>query len=77
MIEDNESFKKLSEDRRHLLRGYAEENGYPVEKIEAWHTAYNVIDALIHRHLFMSKITQSDQDFVELIQKIYSAILEA
>ena len=29
----------------------------------------------IHRHLFVSKITQSDKDFVELIQRIYSSIL--
>lgn len=75
MIADRDSFKTLREDRSHLLRGYAEENGYPVEKIEDWHTAYNVIDALIHRHLFVSKITQSDKDLVELIQKIYSSIL--
>jgi AcrR family transcriptional regulator len=76
MIADRDSFKTLREDRSHLLRGYAEKNGYPVEKIEAWHTAYKVIDALIHRHLFMSKITQSDQKLVELIQKIYISILK-
>ena len=76
MIADRDSFKTLREDRSQLLRGYAEENSYTVEKIEAWITAYNVIDALIHRHLFVSKITQSDQKLVELIQKIYSTILE-
>lgn len=76
MIADRDSFKTLREDRGHLLRGYAEGNGYTVEKIEAWITAYNVIDALLHRHLFVSKIAQSDQKLVELIQKIYSTILE-
>ena len=76
MIADRDSFKSLTEDRNNLLRGYAEENGYPVEKIEAWHNAYQVIDAIIHRHLFTSKITQSDKKLVELVQKIYSSILE-
>jgi AcrR family transcriptional regulator len=76
MIEDKEGFKRLREDRGNRLRGYAEENGFPIEKIEAWHTAYQVIDALIHRHLFISKITRSDKDFVKLIQKIYVSILE-
>lgn len=76
MIADSDSFDKLREDRSSLLRGYAEKNGYPVEKIEAWHTAYNVIDALIHRHLFVSKITNSDQKLVELIQKLYTSIME-
>ncbi len=75
MIADKESFKILREDRQNMLKKYAEENGYPVEKIDPWLTAYNVIDALIHRHLFVSKITMSDDDLVELIQKIYSSIM--
>jgi AcrR family transcriptional regulator len=75
MIADRDSFKALREDRHNQLRRFAEENEYPVDKIEAWITAYNVIDALIHRHLFVSKITRSDKNLVELIQKIYSSIM--
>ncbi len=75
MIADRESFKTIREERHLQLRSFAEDNGYPVEKIDSWITAYNVIDALIHRHLFVDKITMSDQSLVELIQKIYTAIL--
>lgn len=76
MIEDKDSFKELREDRKKQLHRFAEENKYQAEKIEAWITAYNVIDALIHRHLFVSKITKSDNDLVELIQKIYASIID-
>ena len=76
MIADRDSFKALREDRHNQLKRYAEENEYPVDKIDAWITAYNVIDALIHRHLFVSKITKSDKDLVELIQKIHTSIME-
>lgn len=76
MIENKDSFKELREERKDQLQSFAMENNYPDEKIEAWITAYNVIDALIHRHLFVSKITKSDNDLVELIQKIHTSILE-
>ena len=75
IIADRDSFKTLREDRSHRLREYAKINGYLVEKIEAWYTAYQVIDALIHRQLFVSSIIQSDQKFLELLQKIYRSIL--
>ncbi|MBT7346654.1 hypothetical protein HN807_06185, partial [Candidatus Bathyarchaeota archaeon] len=75
MIADRESFDEIREDRHRQLKSFATENGYPVEKIDAWITAYNVIDALIHRHLFVDKITKSDQSLVELIQKLYSSIM--
>lgn len=76
MIADRDSFKDLREERPRILTRYAEENGYPVDKIDSWLTAYNVIDAIIHRHLFVSKITRSDQSLVEMIQKIYTSIME-
>ena len=75
MISDQESFKTIRDSRYEILKKYAEENGYPVEKTDSWLTAYNVIDAIIHRHLFVSKITRSEQKLVELIQKIYVSIL--
>ena len=75
MISDRDSFEEIRKDRRTQLREFAEENGYPPEKIDSWITAYNAIDALIHRHLFVDKITKSDHSLVELIQKLYSAIM--
>lgn len=75
MIADRESFKTIIKDRRILLERFAKENGYPDEKIDSWITAYNVIDAIIHRHLFVDKITMSDHNLVEIIQKIYHSIL--
>lgn len=75
MLADSESFDRIREDRHTMIKRLAEDNGYPVEKIDSWLVAYNVIDALIHRHLFVDKITMSDQKLVELIQKIYSSIM--
>jgi AcrR family transcriptional regulator len=75
ILTDQDVFASVKTDRKRLLKEYATENNYPIEKVDAWLVAYNVIDAIIHRHLYIEKICKSDEELVQLISSIYSSIL--
>lgn len=75
LLTNQEVWGGVKADRRQLLEGFARESGYPLDGIDAWLTAYAVVDAIIHRHLTIDRVCDSDAELVRLIKTVYTAIL--
>jgi AcrR family transcriptional regulator len=75
IISDQDVFSSVKIDRKKFLTEYAVDNNIPKEKVNSWLTTYNIIDALIHRHLYIDAVCASDQELINLIVKIYPSII--
>ena len=77
MLADNEVFESVKKDRRRILVEFALDNNYSVENVDLWLTVYSVVDAVIHRHLFVNKVCETDRELLQLIQVLYFSILDS
>lgn len=75
LLTNQEVWGGVKADRRQLLEQFARDNGYPLDGIDDWLTAYAVVDAIIHRHLTIDRICDSDAELIRLIETVYTAIL--
>ena len=75
IFSDQDVFSSVKIDRKQFLTQYAVDNNIPAEKVNTWLTAYNIIDALIHRHLYVDKVFATDRELIDFIVKIYPTIL--
>ena len=74
ILADHDVFEAVKRNRRQILLEYAEENGHPVDLVDVWLKRYNVIDAVIHRHLYITPVCDSDKELIQLLHKIYESI---
>ncbi len=75
LLANQETWSGLKSDRYEMFRQYARESGIPSNRIEAWLLACSTVDALIHRHLTMERLCDSEAEFVRLIRVVYTSIL--
>jgi AcrR family transcriptional regulator len=71
-----DAWKELKSDRSIMYRQYAMQNRYPSDRINAWLAACSVVDAIIHKHLTMEQVCESDAELVHLISIVYISILK-
>jgi AcrR family transcriptional regulator len=76
ILTNHDLFQNLKKERRDLLETQIEEKGLSDEAVEACLTAYNLIDAVIHRHLFVDPISKTDKGLVEFLTKLLTLTLE-
>jgi len=74
ILADHGVFEAIKKDRRQIMIEYLEEKGSPVELVDGWLTTYNVIDAVIHKHLYINPVCETDSELVNLLNTIYTAI---
>jgi len=75
LLTDQESWRGIKADRNDMFRQYARDNGVPAARIEAWLLACSTVDALIHRHLTMERLCDSETEFIRLIRVVYTSII--
>lgn len=75
LLANREAWSGLKSDRYNLFRQYAMESGIPSNRIDTWLLACSTVDALIHRHLTMEKLSDSEAEFIRLIRVVYTSIL--
>jgi len=75
LLTDQDPWKVLKADRNDMFRQYARDNGVPADRVEAWLLACSTVDALIHRHLTMERLCDSETEFIRLIRVVYTSIL--
>ena len=75
LLANREAWSGLKSDRYDMFRQYARESGIPSNRIEAWLLACSTVDALIHRHLTMEMLCDSEAEFIRLIRVVYTSIL--
>ena len=76
LLTDQNAWKELKVERNEMFRRYARESGIPADRIEAWLLACSTVDTLIHRHLTMERLTDSETEFIRLIRVVYTSIIE-
>jgi AcrR family transcriptional regulator len=76
LLTEQDAWKGLKSDRNDMFRRYARESGIPADRIEAWLLACSTVDTLIHRHLTMERLTDSETEFIHLIRVVYTSIIE-
>ena len=69
-LSNQDLFQNLKRSRRDLLEAQSIMKQFSPNLVEAWLTSYTVIDALIHRHLFVEKIRETDEELVEWIANL-------
>lgn len=74
ILTNHDVFESIKRDRMEIMLGYAQEKGYPLEDVDQWLITYNVIDAVIHRHLYLDSVCDSDTRFIHVLQSIYDAV---
>ncbi|MCW4013932.1 MAG: TetR/AcrR family transcriptional regulator [Candidatus Bathyarchaeota archaeon] len=74
ILADHDVFESIKRDRRQIMMEYLEEKDLPVELLDRWLTTYNVIDAVIHKHLYINSVCEKDPELINLLRTIYSAI---
>jgi AcrR family transcriptional regulator len=70
ILSNQDVFESAKKDRKTLLKEYVRENKIPGENVDRWLTSYNVIDAIIHRHLFINNVCENDEKLIQLLFKI-------
>jgi AcrR family transcriptional regulator len=76
ILTNRDLFQNLKKERRELSESRIEEKGLSDDAVEACLTAYNVIDAVIHRHLFVDPISETDEELIEFLTKMMIMTLE-
>ena len=67
-------FGSIKRDRKEIMLGYAQDKGILSENVDQWLTIYNVIDAVIHRHLYIDSVCDSDTRLIHVLRSIYDAV---
>lgn len=75
LLTDQDAWRGLKAERNEMFRRYARESGIPADRIEAWLLACSTVDTLIHRHLTMERFSDSETEFIRLIQIVYTSII--
>ncbi|UCD45465.1 MAG: TetR/AcrR family transcriptional regulator [Candidatus Bathyarchaeota archaeon] len=73
ILTNRDLFQSLKRERREMVEARMEQlggQGASEERIEAYLTAYNVVDAVIHRHLFVDPVFQTDEELVAFLTKL-------
>ena len=74
ILADSDVFESVKKKRRDILLEYALDQGFSVESVSNWLRIYNVIDALIHRHLYIEKVCDSETEFLDLLNSVFKSI---
>ncbi|MCB2172512.1 TetR/AcrR family transcriptional regulator [archaeon] len=75
ILADHEVFESIKKERRQIMIEYLEENDSSIELVDRWLTTYNVIDAVIHKHLYINPVCETDTELINLLHIIYTAII--
>lgn len=70
ILTNRDLFQNLKKGRRELLEAQIEERGLSDDAVETCLMAYNLIDALIHRHLFVDPISETDEELVKFLTRL-------
>jgi len=73
ILTNRDLFQDLKRERREIIETQMEQVGGHEpsdERIEVYLTAYNVIDAVIHRHLFVDPVLQTDEELVVFLTRL-------
>lgn len=76
ILTNRDLFQNLKRERREMIETRMEQlggHGASDERIEAYLTAYNVVDAVIHRHLFVDPVFQTDEELVTFLTKLITS----
>ena len=76
ILTNRDLFQNLKKGRKELLEAHIEEKGLSDDAVEACLKAYNLIDAVIHRHLFVDSISKTDEELINFLTKLITMTLE-
>jgi AcrR family transcriptional regulator len=74
ILANHDVFVSIKRDRKEIMREYATKKGFLEENVDQWLINYNVIDAVIHRHLYIDTICDSDDKLINILHSIYDAV---
>jgi AcrR family transcriptional regulator len=74
ILANHEVFSSIKRDRKEIMLEFAQNKGYLEENVDRWLIIYNVIDAVIHRHLYVDSVCDSDAKFIQILHSIYDAV---
>jgi AcrR family transcriptional regulator len=76
ILTNRDLFQNLKKERKELLETQIVEKGLSDNMLEVCLKAYNVIDAVIHRHLFVDSVSETDEELINFLTKLITLTLE-
>jgi AcrR family transcriptional regulator len=74
ILADHDIFESVKRNRKKILLEHAEEQGHSIESVDMWLKTYNIIDAVIHRHLYIEKVCETDKELLKILNDIYNVV---
>ena len=76
ILAKNDLFKGIKKGRRTILSKHMKENSISDDLVDRYLTVFKMIDAIIHRHLYVEAFFDTDEELVNFLNNLITLGIE-